>query len=61
VVFDTADALGVDVRKPAVPITPKQARDKGLDADVVGAFSARPAGALKLTYIDDKQLRKVFQ
>jgi hypothetical protein len=60
VVFDTADALGVDVRKPAVPITPKQARDKGLDADVVNAFSTRPPGALKLTYIDDKQLRKVF-
>lgn len=60
VVFETADALGVDVRKPATPITPKQARDKGLDADVVGAFSARPAGALKLTAIDEKQLRKVF-
>lgn len=60
IVFDTADALGVDVRKPPLPITPKQARDKGLDADVVNAFSTRPAGALKLTAIDEKQLRKVF-
>lgn len=52
--------MGVDVAKPAAAITPKQARDAGLSADLVAAYSERPAGALRLVPDDGSFLRRVF-
>lgn len=53
------DALGVQVRKPAL-ITPEQARKAGMPAEVVATIATRPAGGVKLVRMDPKALRKVF-
>lgn len=58
-VIEMASAFGVDVSKPGV-MTPKQARDAGMDADTVKALSDRPTGSAKLEIEDDKTARKVF-
>lgn len=50
--------LDIDVSKPGV-LTPKQARDKGVPADLVASVSTRPS-ALKLVEDDGSQARKVF-
>lgn len=59
---DQAIALGqlleIDISKPGV-LTPKQARDKGVPADVVASISARPS-SLKLVEDDGRDARKVF-
>lgn len=55
-----ADLLGVDVRKPAELITPNQARDKGLDASVIAAYSSRPTGKAKLVPQDETTAAKAF-
>lgn len=53
--------LGVDLQKPVEPITPAQARKKGIDAAVISAYSERPPGAVKLQPVDEKDIRKAFQ
>ena len=58
-VFAMGDMLGVDLRKPAA-ITPKQARDAGVDAAVTKAYSAIPRGAAKLVAVDDNHAAKAF-
>jgi hypothetical protein len=58
-VIALGEAFGVNLRKNAL-ITPKQARDAGVDAETVKAYSTRPAGALKLEQIDDATLRRTF-
>jgi hypothetical protein len=52
--------MGVDVAKPVEPITPAQARKKGLDPGVVDAMSERPPGAAALVADDGAGLRAVF-
>jgi len=52
--------LGVDLQKPVEPITPTQAKDKGLDAAILAAYADRPAGALKLVKQDDASARRIF-
>lgn len=46
------DLLDMDLRKPAAPVTPKQAlkiaRDKGVDASVIYEYSHTPRTGLKL-------------
>jgi hypothetical protein len=59
-VFALGDLMGVDVRKPAEPITPAQARTAGLDATVIAAYTERPSGAAKLTARDDNAAAKAF-
>ncbi len=50
---------GVDP-KPSVDITPTQARDAGVDAAVIEAYSERPTGALKLVRAKPDQAAKAF-
>lgn len=52
--------LGVDLAKPLEAITPTQAKAKGLDATIVSRYSQRPPGALKLTFDDGTEARRVF-
>lgn len=52
--------MGVDVAKPAAPITPEQARKAGLDPDVVAAVSKRPPGGAKLVEDDQAALKAIF-
>lgn len=52
--------MGVDIAKPAEPITPTQARAKGLDPSVVDAAAERPASAASLVVDDGAAMRAVF-
>lgn len=47
-VFALGDMMGVDLRKPPEAITPVQAREKGLDAEVSKAYSVKTKGEPKL-------------
>lgn len=58
-VFAMGDMMGVDLRKPAA-LTPKQARDAGVDATVTKAYSDIPRGAAKLVPVDDNHAAKAF-
>lgn len=58
-VFAMGDMLGVDLRKPAA-MTPNQARDAGVDAAVIQAYSETPTGAAKLVPVDDNRAAKAF-
>lgn len=60
VVIATGAAMGLDLAKPQEPITPKQARDKGLDAGLVSAMSHTPAGVRKLKEDTGATARKTF-
>jgi len=59
-VFALGDMLGVDLRKPAEPITPAQAREKGIDATVTALYAERPSGAAKLVPFTDTTAKKAF-
>jgi len=47
-VLALGDAHGVDLRKPAEPVTPTQAIKAGLDKELLADYSHRPTGAPKL-------------
>lgn len=53
--------LGVDLAKPAEPITPAQARKAGVPAELMTGYTARDAGAAKLAPVDNKAARKAFK
>jgi hypothetical protein len=59
-VLALGDMMGVDLRKPLEPITPAQAREKGLDAAVTAVYSERPSGAAKLVPFTDTTAKKAF-
>lgn len=50
---------GLDLMR-SKPITPKQARDAGLPADVVNQYSDRTPSEPKLIRIENSQARKIF-
>lgn len=52
--------LGLDLARPPEPVTPKQARDRGMDPEVVKGLSERAPGASKLVEVKDADVRKVF-
>lgn len=52
--------MGLDIAKPAEPITPNQAREKGLDPTVVAALSTRPPGGATLVEDDGSETRRIF-
>lgn len=58
-VYALGSAMGIPTFK-AKPITPNQARERGIDAAVVGAMSRRPHGAFKLVPATTSTARKVF-
>lgn len=53
------DMAGVDLRKPAAPITPTQAKKK-LDESVIAAYSERVPGQMKLVPANTTLAKKVF-
>lgn len=59
-VYILGDMFGKELRKPAA-ITPAQARNLGLDADVISAYSDRRKGEFKIVSIDDNRAAKVFK
>lgn len=54
------DIVGVDLRKPAVVMTPTQAGKAGIPADLIDVFSSRPPGKLKLIKADVSKAEQVF-
>lgn len=59
--FALGDMYGVDLRKAPEPITPNQARAKGVDAAVMEAYAERPRGALRLERVDDDAAKLAFE
>lgn len=59
-VLKMGELLGYDLKKPDVPLTPRQAIVAGIDEALVEVYCERQRGALKLTAVDEKQARKVF-
>ena len=59
-VYALGDMLGHDLRKPGA-LTPKQARDLGVDSDLVGEISARNKGEFKIVTIQDNTAAKAFK
>jgi hypothetical protein len=60
-VIAVATAMGVNVAKPTAAITPKQAREAGLDDSVVKELAFRPPGEAKLVRVKDAEIRRVFK
>lgn len=59
-VAQSADLLGVNVRKPLKLLTPTQAIDAGIDASIIDLYAKRYTGAAQLQEDDLTQLRKIF-
>ena len=60
-VLATGDLLGIDLRKPVEPVTPKQAIAKGIDEAVISAYSKTPAGSLRLVPSTKTTAHAVFR
>lgn len=58
--FTLGDALGVQLRKKPEPITPKQARDAGLDATVTAAYAVQQSGKARLVPADVNKAARIF-
>ena len=59
-VFAMGDLLGIELRAEAKPITPTQAKKKGLPVDMWSVYSYSPAGKLKLKQVSDTLAGKAF-
>ena len=59
-VIAVGQMMGLDIAKPVEPITPNQARERGLDPGVVAALATRPAGGATLVEDDGSETRRVF-
>lgn len=62
-VIDLGQMLGLDLAKPVQPITPNQARELGMPADMVkeGITTKRTQTAQKLTIVTGDTARRVFK
>lgn len=60
-VFALGDMMGVDTRKPQEAITPKQARDLGLDVEVSKAYTIVPKGEVKLVRQSSSAAARAFE
>ena len=60
-VLALGEMFGKALAKPVEPITPKQARDLGIDETVISAYAERPRGALRLEPVDDNAAALAFQ
>ena len=58
-VLNIGTAYGIDLRKDE-PVTPNQAKEKGLPEDVVKHFSYRPETGFKLSRVKTNDAKKVF-
>ena len=55
------DAMGVDLRTPAKPITPTQAKDRGLlSEDVLKSLAARKSGGITLKRVDHARAKRIL-
>jgi hypothetical protein len=60
-IFGLGDALGVQLRLPPKPITPTQAKNKGIDEAVIRQYAWNPPGKTKLIFDpNNTQARKAF-
>lgn len=59
-VINTGKLLGFDLAKPPEPITPKQAMDLGMPAEIVGSWSESKPGAEKLVPDNGSLAARVF-
>ena len=59
-VIAVGSMMGLDLTKPVEPITPNQAREKGLDPTLVATLSTRPPGGAKLVEDDGSETRRIF-
>jgi hypothetical protein len=59
-VIALGDMLGINLRKPEEPITPKQAQKAGIDGSVISAYSETPSTALRLVESDKTTASAVF-
>ena len=60
-VFALGDMLGIDLRNPPQPVTPKQAIKKGIDESVIKDYSETPSTGLKLVESNKTVAATVFQ
>lgn len=60
-IVEVAKLYGVDVMKAPSFITPKQAIDAGVPADVVRLFSKKNSGALELVEYDGSDVSDIFK
>lgn len=60
-VFTLGDMVGVNLRKPAEPVTPKQAIKAGIDETVINAYSETPSGAMKLVEQSSAATAAIFR
>jgi hypothetical protein len=54
------DMMQLELRKPAAPVTPKQAEKAGLPAALLVSYAARGPGVAKLVPVTDADVRKIF-
>lgn len=59
-IFAMGDLLGIELRAEAKPITPTQAKKKGLPVDMWSVYSYSPPGKLKLKQVSDTLAGKAF-
>jgi len=59
-VFILGELFGVELRKPAEPITPTQAKKLGIDEAVLSAYAERPRTGVKLVADSTHKAKKVF-
>lgn len=59
-VLAMGEMMGMALAKPRAAITPTQARDAGLSAEILAGFAERKAGTPKLALQDDRDARKIF-
>lgn len=59
-IFIMGDLLGVNLRKPPEPVTPRQAQKAGIDQAVIKAYSETPRGVMALVPVDQSSIIKRF-
>lgn len=59
-VFAMGDIMGVELRAPLPPVTPAEARKRGVDPSLVRAYAINPTGAAKLVRVDETAAAKAF-
>ena len=59
-VISLGDLFGHDLRKPAEPITPKQAIKLGVDAAVIKEYSITPKTGIRVVPDNDNKAKQVF-
>lgn len=59
-VLRLGEMFGVNLAKPAEPVTPKQARKLGIDGDVIKPYCETPSTGIKIVPDDGNKAKQVF-